>query len=545
MLQSHWKIHCALCARQYWSKVIVMTKQPILVKSLLLAVFLVLGGCAVLPDNSSKVSSTAFTDTESTLLGANYAKASERVPGQNAFLLLPNGLDAFVARALLAQHAERSIDTQYYMVHGDHVGSLFVDQLLQAADRGVRVRLLLDDIDEGDRDFGIAVFDSHPNIEVRIFNPFGRNVGRIWQYATGFGKQTRRAHNKSFTVDNQATILGGRNMGDEYFSRDPDLEFQDIDVLAFGPVVQEVSASFDEYWNNELSYPISMLVEHRPTADEFAVHRQKFAEKVRGMSDSAYLDRLRNSDLASDFRNKSIHYEWGDGRVYADPPEKLQHDTGDRAYQMIVDIAPYMEAAEKELIIFSPYFVPGKRGVAFLKGIREKGTRVRILTNSLASNDVGIVHAGYSRYREDLLRAGVELHELNKITSKQQRKAVKKGRIGSSKSSLHAKSFVMDRENLFVGSLNLDPRSIVQNTEIGVVFDSPVLATRLARAFDEHIEDAAFRLELETDENGREQLLWHGRINGEQTTLRHEPNTSFWKRLGTKLMKWMPIESQI
>jgi len=522
-----------------------MTNRRILVKWLLLWVFLMLGGCAVLPDNSSKISTVALTDTENTLLGASYAKSPGRVPGENAFLLLPNGLDAFVARALLAQAAERSIDTQYYMVHGDHVGSLFVDQLWQAADRGVRVRMLLDDIDEGHRDFNIAVFDSHPNIEVRIFNPFGRNVGRIWQYITGFGKQTRRSHNKSFTVDNQATILGGRNIGDEYFSRDPNLEFQDVDVLAYGPVAQQVSVSFDEYWNNELSYPISMLFEHQPTKDEIAERRKQFSKKIEGMSDSDYLERLINSDLAKNFRNKSIRYEWGKGRVYADPPEKLQADTGDTAYQMIADIAPYMEAAEKELLIFSPYFVPGKGGVAFLKKIREKGVRVRILTNSLASNDVSIVHAGYSRYREALLRAGVELHELNKITLKEERKAVKKGRIGSSKSSLHAKAFVMDRDKLFVGSLNLDPRSIVQNTEIGVVFQSPVIATKVAQSFDDHIEDAAFRLELETDEYGREHLLWHGRINGEQTTLGLEPHTSFWKRLGAGLMKWLPIESQI
>ncbi len=512
---------------------------------LLLCPLITLGGCAVLPDNDARIHTMAYTDTDNTLLGAAYTQSLERVPGQNAFLMLRNGLDAFVARALLSQAAERSIDTQYYMLHGDHVGSLFVDQLWRAADRGVRVRLLLDDIDEGHRDHVISIFDSHPNIEVRIFNPFGRNVGRTWQYITGFGKQTRRAHNKSFTVDNQVTILGGRNIGDEYFSRDPNLEFQDIDVVAYGPAAQQVSGSFDEYWNHELSYPISMLLEHPPTKDEIATARKQFVKKIEEMSDSEYLHRLVDSELANNFRNKSIHYEWGKGTVYADPPDKLLKDTGDQAYQMIADIAPYMQAAEKELIIFSPYFVPGKAGVTFLKGIREKGVRVRILTNSLASNDVAIVHAGYSRYREDLLRAGVELHELNKITPKAERKAVKSGRIGSSKSSLHAKSFVMDRKKIFVGSLNLDPRSVVQNTEIGVVFESTAISTKVAQSFDQHIENAAFRLELAEDKYGREQLLWHGRVNGEQTTLKHEPNTSFWKRLGTRLMKWLPIESQI
>ena len=522
-----------------------MNNQQILLKSLLLWAMLLLGGCASLPDNSSKARSTAYNDTGDTRLGTAYTQAPKYTAGQNAFLLLPNGLDAFVARALLAQAAERSIDTQYYMIHGDHVGSLFVDQLYKAADRGVRIRLLLDDIDEGARDVNIAVFDSHPNIEVRIFNPFGRNVGRTWQYVTGFGKQTRRAHNKSFTVDNQATILGGRNIGDEYFSRDPELDFQDVDVLVSGPVAQQVSVSFDESWNHELSYPISLLVEKLPTETEAAEIRKQFDEKVKGMSNSEYIQRLVSSDLADNFRNKTVVWHWGKGKVYADPPDKLLRDTGDAAYRMSADIAPYLEATEKELIILSPYFVPGKGGVAFLKKIRDKGVRVRILTNSLATNDVAIVHAGYSRYREDLLRAGVELYELNDVTTKEERRDLRQGRIGSSKSSLHAKAFVMDRDKLFVGSLNLDPRSIVQNTEIGVVFQSPEIATKAARGFDESIDDAAFRLELATDENGREHLLWHGLINGEQTTLDREPNTSFWRRLSIGLMKWMPIESQI
>lgn len=522
-----------------------MQKHQILIKSLLIYALFALSGCAILPDNSSRIHSSAMTDTQNTQLGKIYAKAPERVEGENAFVLLGNGLDAFVARALLAQFAERSIDTQYYMLHGDHVGSLFVEQLWQAADRGVRVRLLLDDIDEGHRDFGIAVFDSHPNVEVRLFNPFGRNVGRMWQYVTGFGKQTRRSHNKSFTVDNQATILGGRNIGDEYFSRDPNLEFQDIDVLAVGPIARDVSASFDEYWNSELAYPISTLLEHQPTADEIVERKKLFDEKVKELSDSEYLQRLRDSDLANNFRNHSIMYTWGEGKVYADPPEKLQRSTSDTSLQMISDITPYMEASEHEVIILSPYFVPGREGVAFLRKLREKGIRVRILTNSLASNDVAIVHAGYSRYREDLLRAGVELHELNKVTSKEERKELRTGRIGKSKSSLHAKAFVMDRDRVFIGSLNLDPRSVVQNTEIGVVFQSPVLGGEMAQAFDQIIENAAFRLELTTDEHDREQLLWHGRINGEQTTVNTEPHTTFWQRLGVKLVKWLPIESQI
>ena len=212
-------------------------------------------GCATLPKDFERPESQAYTDTDNTRLGQSRRAEKAAHPGQSGFLLLGNGLDAFVARAVLAQAAERSIDAQYYLLHNDMVGRLFIDQLLKAADRGVRVRLLVDDMDLGGRDLGAAVLDSHPNMEVRIFNPFSRKTGRISQFITRMGSVTRRMHNKSFTVDNQVTILGGRNIGNEYFEADPDLAFADLDVLAIGPVVEEVSTAFDLYWNSELAYP--------------------------------------------------------------------------------------------------------------------------------------------------------------------------------------------------------------------------------------------------------------------------------------------------
>ena len=524
----------------------MMLKVNSVLRSIALLCLLALGGCASLPDNSNRTESLHYTDTDDTRLGK---VAEERLPaqaeGQSGYLLLADGLDAFVARAVMAQLAERSIDTQYYMWHDDEVGKLLAYQLLVAADRGVRVRLLLDDIDEGGRDLNIAVFDSHPNIEVRLFNPFGRNVGRTAQYVTGFGKQTRRAHNKTYTVDNQGTILGGRNIGDEYFSADPDLAFADLDVLAIGPVAQEVSRSFDEYWNSPLSYPIATLVETQPTDEDLQQGRQRLVDFALAQEDTAYLQRLANSDLSNSIRNHSVEFIWGGGKVYADPPEKLIQSTGDGDYQMWTDIKPYMAGAQKELIILSPYFVPGKSGVEFLQQLRTHGVRVRILTNSLASTDVGIVHAGYSRYRKDLLRAGIELYELNKVTSKEDRRAWSKGELGRAKSSLHAKSFVVDHETIFIGSLNLDARSVVQNTEIGVVIQSPVIAGRAANNFDERIDAVAFRLALEEDDQGVEQLRWYGLVDGKPTTFTADPYTSFWRRFGIGFMRLLPIESQI
>ncbi|MEE8577535.1 MAG: phospholipase D family protein [candidate division Zixibacteria bacterium] len=504
-----------------------------------------LASCASLPPNTDRTESHAYEDTWETALGRSFADRSQGHNGESAFYLLGDGLDALVARAVLADMAERSIDTQYYMIHNDVVGSLFIDKLYDAAERGVRVRLLIDDIDQGGRDIATAILDAHPNVEVRIINPFGRKTGRTIQFVTGFGKQTRRAHNKSFTVDNQATILGGRNIGDEYFNADPELAFADMDVLSIGPVARLVSSSFDLYWNSELSYPISTLVEDLPTDEEVAQRKKQFNEFVAQQYDSEYMQHLRDSDLAKRIGQNSLKFSWGVGEVVADDPAKLTPDTGDSEYRLTEQLRPYMEGVETELIILSPYFVPGKAGVAFLKTLREKGARVRILTNSLSSTDVSAVHAGYSRYRKALLRMGVELYELNKNLSAKQRKVMKEGGIGSSKASLHAKTFVIDRKQVFIGSLNLDPRSIIQNTEIGVVFESTELAERMADGFDRKIDQIAFRLELQGDDQGHGKIIWHGLIDGTQQTLSVDPYTSFWKRFGVGFMRMFPIESQI
>jgi putative cardiolipin synthase len=297
-------------------------KRSIILSFYFSFIALLLFGCASLPENVHRTPSTAYQDTDDTFFGRFVQILKEGQPeGTSGYLLLGNGLDAFVARAKLAQLAERSIDAQYYMIHNDVVGSLFIDQLIKAAERGVRVRILVDDIDQEGRDFGAAVLDNQPNVEIRIFNPFARNRGRMSQYITGFGKQTRRAHNKSFTIDNQATILGGRNIGDEYFEADPEMGFIDLDVLAIGPVADQVSASFDQYWNSELSYPISALVKNSPTDAESTLRKSEFDAFVSTLLESEYLNALRDSDLSHRIQNHQVLYEWGPGTVVADDPE--------------------------------------------------------------------------------------------------------------------------------------------------------------------------------------------------------------------------------
>ena len=522
-----------------------MYRPTIIVQLLTAVLILLIAGCATLPKDFDRPESYALTDTENTSFGKVRAKERAAHPGKSGFHLLGNGLDAFVARAILSQHAERSIDVQYYLYHNDLVGKLFTDLLLKAADRGVRVRLLVDDMDLAGRDIGAAAMDSHLNIEVRIFNPFSRNVGRTSQFVTRLGSVTRRMHNKTFSVDNQISILGGRNIGNEYFDADPDLAFADLDVMAIGPVVKEVSSVFDQYWNSELAYPASVLLNGElPSPEKVEALRGQLSQFVADQSDSEYLRALRNSNLANKLRKNQVEFRWGDAEVVFDRPEKLLHDFSETQYHLSPMLKPYLEGIEKELIIFSPYFVPGKPGTAFLTQLVQRGVRVRILTNSLASNDVGMVHAGYMKYRKDLLRGGVELYELNKKLTRKQRKE-KKGKEGSSKASLHAKSFIFDRKQLFVGSLNLDPRALLHNTEIGVVLKVPEIAEEMAKWFEENVEQLAFRLELKKNENGDEKLFWHGVVDGKELTFDVDPYTGFWRRFGIGVISILPIESQL
>jgi len=521
-----------------------VSKLTAIITFLLLFSLLFITGCATLPQNFERSESHALSDTDNTHWGRFLQREKSAHPGQAGFVLLENGLDAFVARALLAEYAERTIDVQYYLYHNDLTGRLFTHQLLKAADRGVRVRLLVDDMGLAGRDLGSAVLDSHPNIEVRIFNPFSRKTGRLSQLVTRFGSVTRRMHNKSFTVDNQVTILGGRNIGNEYFEADPDIAFADLDVLLVGQVVEDVSASFDAYWNSDLVYPVNVLVGRPPTPPEIQTKTQELEEFIKGQENSPYLLALSNSDLANKIRQKNVRFYWGNAEAIFDQPEKIVDDRSRSDDYLTVQFKPYWKRMENELIILSPYFVPGKEGVESLLKLKESGIDIDILTNSLASTDVGAVHAGYAKYRKDLLRAGVEIYELNKNISKKERKG-KKRQEGSSKASLHAKTFILDRNWVFIGSLNLDPRSVYENTEIGVVLDSPEMARYMAQKFDANIVAHAFRLELRSEEDGGEHIIWHGYENGKKLIYAVDPYTSMWRRLGVWFLGLLPIESQL
>jgi putative cardiolipin synthase len=505
-------------------------------------VMAMVAGCASLPKGFEQKSSRAVDGKLDTRLSRIYRPQVKARNGLSGLLLLPGGRKALAARATLAEMAVNSIDAQYYLLHNDLTGRIFIHELLQAADRGVRVRLLVDDIALWGRTKGAAALSSHPNVAVRIFNPFSRGGSRWAQMIYRFGSVTRRMHNKVFIADSQAAILGGRNIGNEYFEANPDIEFGDLDVLAIGPVVRSVSESFDAYWNSELAYPAEALRGKAGAHGRLEKIREDLDRYLKDQRESDYVKALSSEGFSQQIREGSLSFYWGNARVVYDPPEKILDPPTDASDILVADgLASLFDKAREEVIIYSPYFIPGKKGAEYLISLCNRGVRVRVLTNSLASTDVAVVHAGYSRYRKMLLRGGVEIWELDKVVSRKSRKA-KKGDYASSKASLHTKSFVLDRKKVFIGSLNLDPRSFVENTEIGLVVDSEEIGQGMGVWFDQNVPAIAFKLHLRINENAPDQIRWTTRTG--EVYLR-DPHTSFFKRLGVSLLRLLPIESQL
>jgi putative cardiolipin synthase len=318
--------------------------------------------------------------------------------------------------------------------------------------------------------------------------------------------------------------------------------------MTIGPVVQEVSASFDEYWNSELSYPISTLMRELTgkTLDELRPHWKTLMEEHK---DSEYVVALKNSDLVGRIKAGTIQYNWGEAVLIADKPEKISDTVQAEENYLVPRLFKYLEKTQKELIILSAYFVPGAKGVDFLQSLRKRGVRVRILTNSLSSNDVTLVHAGYARYRREMLRTGIELYELDKkITAEQRKEKKKAGGSGSGKSSLHAKTFILDRKAMFVTSFNFDPRSVYENTEIGILFKSPALARPMAEFFDQLSSNGAFQLELvpqDEVEDGVDLIRWVTVRDGEEKVYTTDPYASLWQRFMLSVAGFLPIESQL
>ncbi len=459
-------------------------------------------------------------------------------PGQSGFRLLREGPESFAIRSRTALVAGRSLDIQTYIWHDDATGAFLVHRALQAADRGVKVRLLVDDMDARGKSYTFAALAAHPNIDVRMFNPFGSRSGALlfaFEAMGSFSRINRRMHNKSWIADNRIAIVGGRNLGDEYFGASDEMNFVDLDFAMVGPIVREASASFDRYWNSPAAYPMTLLAPEHVTPAALQTLRDKTAPKISDAPNSRFAVELRGDDTVGRMMFGDWPMQWTSRYQFvADDPAKVTGKKGGlRGSEVLAVLAPAMQDAQHQILVISPYFVPGKRGAQSLVDQAERGTDVRVLTNSLAANDVAMVYGGYSKSRPELLAGGVKIWELKPLPQS----ATKQSMFGSSGASLHTKALAADSTRVFVGSYNIDPRSTTLNCEQGVFIEEPVIAAQIEQLFAH--ETAPARSWQVTLEDGN--LRW----DDGRTTYTSSPKASASQKFQAWLAKVLPLDSQL
>lgn len=457
-------------------------------------------------------------------------------PGETGVLMLADGLDAFAARAIAARKAGRSLDLQYYIWHDDLTGRLLGREAYRAAERGVRVRMLLDDMNAEGLDPQLMALDAHPNIELRLYNPFRNRegIGRLVELVQRVFSINHRMHNKAWIADGRVAVVGGRNIGEEYFSADPKVNFRDLDLLLFGPAVGQASTIFDAYWNSEAAVPFEAL--HRMSPSELEAMITTADTDATAASARPYLERVEQSQTVQAYHAGGLSPHWiKDVQIVADPPLKWRDD--DRSGWLVGRLTAMLDTTRNKALLISPYFVPGDAGSAGLEQLVRRGALVSIATNSLAANDVPAVHSGYAGYRERLLRAGVHLYE-----TKARGHIHSAGAFGSSGASLHTKAFVVDDARGFVGSFNLDPRSVDLNTEMGVLFKDEALAIDLR---NEYLRLTGPALSYWVFLEGDGRLRWLDRSAAPPAVLEQEPDTGWMQRSLVRVIGWLPIESQL
>ncbi len=508
--------------------------------SLLMALSaLAISACGSLPSLEGRTTTSALgaEQAHATLLGQAVQPLVAAHPNLSGLYPLDDPLAAFAARILLARRAERTLDAQYYIWQNDTTGRMLLAELELAARRGVRVRLLLDDNGiRGDLDGTLAALAGQPNFEVRLFNPFILRRVKWANYATAFSRLNHRMHNKSFTADNQASIIGGRNVGDTYFGATEGVLFSDLDVLAIGPVVPQVSLEFDRYWASDLAYPIDRMV-RKPAAGALATFHAQEAQLNVDPAASGYRQALANDRAVRSLADETPALTWARTQMLSDPPEKAFGGVAKKGERLIDDLAPVFAGASQSLELVSPYLVLRASGTRDIAAMAERGVEVRVLTNSLAATDTAAVHAGYAKRRKQLLAAGVKLYEW---PPSQRNPSDPKlaGPFGSSGSSLHAKTFSIDGQRLFIGSFNFDPRSANLNTEMGFLIESPTLAQSMHSAFVHDIPRRAYEVTL--DANGH--LHWLRWENGKLRRYDTEPETTWTSRTIVRLLSVVPID---
>ena len=501
---------------------------------------LIITGCSMIPKNYPRTSSHALTNYKSTDIGKIIGREVSRHPGKSGFDVIRYGREAFTARIAMTDLTEKTLDLQYYIWDADETGRLLALHTLQVADRGVKVRVLLDDIGLEGQDHLIGAMNAHPNIEIRIFNPFAHRGLHSLDFLTDTYRVNHRMHNKTVIMDNAFAIVGGRNIGNHYFGVSDDINFRDMDIATVGPIVRDVSKMYDYFWNGKWSVPMAIISKKKYTMTDLKKEREKLENRIKKdrypyplMQDSRKLQRHLKQLLQK--------FVWTKGEVIYNDPEQMKRVKNKQTSIIINSLHQRLLKVKKSVYVEAAYFVPRAEGITNLKRMRERGVKIRILTNSLKSNDVLAAYAGYETYRDELLRLGIEVYELrddaggNKIINKTPAK-------GDVRSGLHAKIMVFDEKDIFVGSFNLDPRSSHINTEGGLYVQSPVLAKRIMAYMNEGIAPKnAYRLKI--DAHGH--ISWTAKEGGKEVVYTSEPKVSGWDKLKVNLLQMLPMEEQL
>lgn len=513
----------------YVTHMINLTQVNRIVALMVISVGTFLTGCGTLPHQVERTVSEAIPASPKGRL-AQIVGASTPPGDLSGFRLLPLGAYALDARLQLARRAEFSLDVQYYTIEDDNTGHIFLRHLRDAAARGVRVRLLVDDLFTASTSETLRSLAAHPNIEVRLFNPFccaresllSRFAGSLFDLY----RLNHRMHNKMFIADGLMAIAGGRNIGDQYFQRSGVHNFVDMDALVLGAVVREMAGIFDRYWGSEVVYPVQSIDTMTHSTEFWRARFDQLTSSVDAPHDLPSVDVLGYGPVSEELDSGRLGLIWGAARAIADPPGKRDTKTAEAASATSVtnDLRMQLWGANKELVLTSPYLIPGPKGIKTFEGLGDRKVKMTIITNSLAATDESLVHAGYSRYRYPLLRAGVDLYELSPERTRLNKRL---GMFGKSRGRLHAKTAIVDDKLVFLGSMNLDPRSETQNTEFALFIESPELARELQRILRITKLQSAYRVRLspETDE-----LQWLTMDDENEVILTDEPESSWWLR---------------
>lgn len=502
----------------------------LLSKAILGSLLLLVSACSSIQPKDPSEKSTSFQlgYQEDSALAEFFESYGKDPKSETAFYPLNQGNDALLGRIALIESAEKSLDLQYYIYRSDETSQLITWRLYEAAKRGVRVRLLLDDMQKRN-DAGMAELNAHPNIEIRLFNPHQYRDARVFALASDFERLNRRMHNKALIADSVSAIVGGRNIGNEYFSFESNVEFGDFDVMLFGEVVTQTADQFDLYWNSIYAVPMEWIVPEADKVADRAIQAQvRTLELEEKFSTGPY--NFKELDLYEELQQGNLKLYWGKGEVWFDLPDKIATQES----QLVANLGELLESVEDSFVLISPYFVPTESGTKALTDAAKRGINITIVTNSLASNDVFAVHGWYAKYREDLVKAGIKLWEVKasaKIKSKW-------SLTGSSRASLHAKLMMIDENKLFVGSMNWDPRSAELNTEMAVVIEQPEYVQKQQTVLPEQLKENAYQVVMKDGD-----IAWIDQATGEEFD--SEPEASVWRKMGAWLSGILPIEDQL